>query len=90
MANPGEKFNATDVIRDASVPRMRLIFAGISRNKCFVHYERGGIAHSYLIALFKLGPNEFKPLWRGYCGASKNLADLRSNADNGLCHMKGR
>jgi hypothetical protein len=28
MANPGERFEATDVIRDSSLPRKRLIFAG--------------------------------------------------------------
>jgi hypothetical protein len=86
MANPGQNFNATDFIDDASVPRKRLIFAGISRNKYFVHYEQGGFAHSYVLALFNFGPKEFKPLWLGFCGASKTLVDLRSNVNNGRCH----
>jgi hypothetical protein len=30
MANPGQRFEVGDFITDASVPRMRLIFAGVS------------------------------------------------------------
>ena len=89
MANPGDKFNATDVIYDASVPRMRLVFAGISGDKCFVHYEQGGISHNYLLALFKFGPDRVTPMWRGYCGGPfKDFVGLRSNANNGHCSAR--
>ncbi|HYL61009.1 MAG TPA: hypothetical protein VE077_00180 [Candidatus Methylomirabilis sp.] len=79
MANPGERFEATDVISDASVPRKRLIFAGVSDRKCFVHYEQGGFAHVYVLALFKVSSKEaLEPIWRGYCGPAANIQDLRS------------
>src|SRR5437660_5371856 len=47
IANPGENFEATDLIRDSNVPRRRLVFAGLLNDRCFIHYERGGRGHSY-------------------------------------------
>ena len=81
IANPGEKFEATDVISDSSTPRMRLIFAGVGNDKSFVHYEQGGRG------LFKLASaSEMEPIWRGYCtGPAHNLAELRSKVTNGEC-----
>jgi hypothetical protein len=84
MANPGKKFEVTDVIIDASVPRERLIFAGVSGDKCFVHYERGGIGHSYLLGLFRLtSANTMTPVWGHNCGPAANIADLRSQVASG-------
>lgn len=78
MANPGERFEATDVITDPTLPRRRLIFAGVSQDRAFVHYEQGGIAHSYVIELFRLEPSQTAVgVWRGYCGPAKSLTDLR-------------
>lgn len=78
MANPGERFEATDYITDPTLPRRRLIFAGVSQDRAFVHYEEGGIAHSYVIELFRLEPSQTAiGVWRGYCGPAKGLADLR-------------
>jgi hypothetical protein len=87
MANPGERFEATDVIRDSSVPRERLIFAGVLNTKCFVHYEQGGYAHSYFIAFFNLfAADGMKPIWRGYCtGPTANINELRSQIISGKC-----
>jgi hypothetical protein len=79
MADPGKRFEATDVINDPSVPRKRLIFAGVSGDKCFVHYEQGGYAHMYLLAFFKINSKEnLELVWRGYCGPAANIQDLRS------------
>ena len=91
MANPGKRFEATDVIRDATVPRKRLIFAGVLDDRCFVHYEQGGIAHMYILALFNLTSAEgAKPVWRGYCGPAANIHDLRSQVDSGKCSQADR
>jgi hypothetical protein len=78
MANPGERFEATDVITDPTLPMRRLIFAGVSQDRVFVHYEEGGIAYSYVVELFRLEPSQTAiGVWRGYCGPAKNLPDLR-------------
>jgi hypothetical protein len=86
MANPGKDFNTTDVIYDESIPRMRLIFAGVAEDKFFVLYGVGGVAHMYILAFFRLTSKESaQPLWRGHCGPAGNLQDLRSLVRNGKC-----
>jgi hypothetical protein len=80
IANPGENFIVGDAIYDSSVPGERLIFAGVSGERCFVHYEKGGRAHSYLVVLFDLTPTDAKPLWQGYCsGPAANISNLLSD-----------
>jgi hypothetical protein len=87
MANPRKDFQATDFIVDDSLPHERLIFAGVSRDRCFVHYEQGGRGHSYLLALFNLtSKDEMKPVWLGYCPArAATFEDLRSWFVKGSC-----
>lgn len=86
IANPGKRFNATDVV-DNTIPNKRLIFAGVSDNKWFVHYEQGGRGHSYILAFFTLTSSEtMTPLWRAYCdGPATNIQELRSKLTNGAC-----
>ena len=87
IANPGKEFEETDVIWDASVPRKRLLFAGVSRDKCFMLYEQGGRVHFYVLALFELSnANVMKPVWAGYCGPAASIAELRSNVSRDRCH----
>ena len=54
MANPGQKFQATDVVLDRTLPFRRLVFAGAQNDKWFVHYEEGGYAHGYYVVAFKV------------------------------------
>ena len=56
MANPGEKYLEGDVVIDPGLPWRRLIFAGISKDKFFIHYEKGGRAHTIYTAIFDVGP----------------------------------
>jgi hypothetical protein len=78
MADPGERFEATDVITDPNLPRRRLIFAGVSQDRAFVHYEEGGIAQSYIVELFRLEPSGTAVgIWHGYFGPAKSLDEIR-------------
>ena len=56
IAEPGTPFQVTDVVSNAKLPRRRLIAAGCSIDHCLVYYERGGIAHSWHVALFHWTP----------------------------------
>lgn len=89
IANPGERFEATDVMTgpwDESVPRMRLLFAGISGDKSFVLYERGGIGLSHILALFQLGAASTTPaMWQTYCVPAASLEELRAHISQGKC-----
>jgi hypothetical protein len=89
MANPGEQFEATDVVPGPNVPRMRLIFAGVLDGKSFVHYEQGGRGHMYILAFFTVASTgSMKPSWLGYCtGPARNLDELRSKVMSSECSL---
>jgi len=82
LANPGQEYQATDVVnpKKPRLPWRRLIFAGRCGDKWFIHYERGGIGHSYAIVLLSDdGGNRPRLLWGGvgFSGA-ENLTELRA------------
>jgi hypothetical protein len=79
LADPGQKYQDTDVITEQDLPSRRLVFAGVKGDEWFVHYERGGYVHSYLIVVFKLkAQDQFQFLWggAGFQGA-KDVQELR-------------
>jgi hypothetical protein len=79
LANPGQKYQATDVVVERGLPRRRLVFAGVRGDEWFVHYELGGIGHSFCVLLFKVDPqSRLQFVWggAGFHGA-KNLDELR-------------
>ena len=78
LANPGEHFNPGDVVD--SYPSRRLIFAGCTRERCVVHYEKGGRGQQYLAILFKLGDTgNASFLWAAnYRAPAHDLQQLRT------------
>ena len=56
IAEPGDQFQVTDEIVKPSLPIRRLVAAGCSIAYCLVYYERGGIAHTWHVALFHWTP----------------------------------
>jgi hypothetical protein len=76
IANPGQEWNATDAIIDPSLPGKRLIWAAFGGEYYVVHYERGGIAHTFNILVAKLPKDDAKPkqVWRTIGGPFKNYA----------------
>ncbi len=61
LADPGQNWNATDAITDPTLPWKRLIWAAVGSEYYVVHYERGGIDHSFHILVAKLAKNDSKP-----------------------------
>ena len=76
LADPGQKWNATCVITDPTLPGKRLIWAAVSGEYYVVHYERGGIDHSFHMLVAKLIKNDAKPkvVWRAIGGSLKAYA----------------
>lgn len=76
LAEPGQKWNATDAIIDPTLPGKRLIWAAVGNDYYVVHYERGGIAHTFHILVAKLTKNDSKPkvVWRAIGGPLKDYA----------------
>ncbi len=79
MANPGQNYQVGDVIFDASLPPRRLIFAGTSEDKWFLHYERGGRGVARYVVVFKIGSDADAQLLWGGAGTKRanNLEQLR-------------
>ena len=95
LAEPGEKWNATDSITDPTLPAKRLIWAATGGEYYIVHFERGGIAHTYHILVAKLANDSAEPkvVWRAIGGPFKDYAAfvdaLRSGKlDDRLSHSK--
>jgi hypothetical protein len=76
LAEPGQNWNATDVITDPTLPGKRLIWAAIGGEYYVVHYERGGIDHSFHILVAKVTKNDAKPkmVWRAVGHQLKDYA----------------
>jgi hypothetical protein len=76
IADPGQNWNATDAIMDPTLPGKRLIWAAVDGDYYVVHYERGGIAHTFHILVALLTKNDTKPkaVWSAMRGPFENYA----------------
>jgi hypothetical protein len=88
LAEPGQKWNATCVITDPTLPGKRLIWATVGSEYYVVHYERGGIAHTFHILVAKLGKNDAKPtlVWRAVGAPLKDYAAFLDALRTGKLH----
>jgi hypothetical protein len=79
IAEPGEEFQAADVVSDPRLPIRRLAAAGCSNDHCLVYYERGGSAHTWQVVLFHWTPNETRFEWGGAApGGLATIGDVRN------------
>jgi hypothetical protein len=88
LAEPGQKWNATCVITDPSLPGKRLIWAAAGGEYYVVHYERGGIAHSFHILVGKLTKSDAQPkvVWRAVGAPLKDYAVFLDALRSGKLH----
>jgi len=85
LAEPGGQYQETDVIQDPALPFRRLNFAGNGKGIYFVHYEKGGIGHSWHLAVFEFVPGRVSLVWRAVLGGrADNLEALREFVRKGL------
>ena len=79
IAEPGAEFQRTDVIVDSKLPIRRLVAAGCSIDHCLVYYERGGIVHTWQVALFHWTPAATRFEWGGTApGGLTTIDDVRN------------
>ena len=65
FAAPGAKWEPTDYIQDAELPRARLIWFTRSGDRVLVHFEKGGLAHSFHLLQASLsGGSQTTVAWR--------------------------
>ncbi len=80
IAEPGAEFQVTDVIVNPKLPIRRLVAAGCSTDHCLVYYERGGIAHTWHVALFHWTPAATRFEWGGIAPRGLGSIDDVRNA----------
>ena len=89
MAEPEQPFQVGDAIAPGpSLPVRRLVFAAFDETACFVHYERGGIAHLYYVVAFGLEKGK-DPVFRSGTrvdGRFEDLSTLREAVAAGKLH----
>jgi hypothetical protein len=79
IAEPAAPFQVTDVIVNPTLPIRRLVAAGCSADHCLVYYERGGIAHTWQVALFHWTPAATRFEFGGVAaGGLANVDDVRT------------
>src|SRR5438552_17488709 len=85
LAEPGQKWNATDSIMDPTLPGKRLIWAAVGGDYYVIHYERGGIAHTFHVLVATLANNDAKPkvVWRAVGGPFKDYGVFLNGLRNG-------
>jgi len=77
IAEPGAEYQTTDVI-GSELPIRRLVAAGCSQDHCLVYYERGGIAHTWQVALFHWTPAATRFEWGAIApGGFTTIDDVR-------------
>lgn len=65
IAESTAAFQADDLVVNPSLPSRRLVAAGCTIEYCLVHYERGGTAHTWHVALFHWTPSGTRFEWGG-------------------------
>jgi hypothetical protein len=79
IAEPEAAFQVTDVVVKPNLPTRRLVAAGCSADHCLVYYERGGIAHTWQVALFHWTPAATRFEWGGTApGGLTTIDDVRN------------
>ena len=85
IAEPAAEFQATDVKVKPNLPIRRLVAAGCTIEFCLVYYERGGIAHTWHVALFHWTPSETRFEWGGRApGGLATISDVRKAILSGV------
>ena len=74
LADPGERFQSTDVIVTPALPGRRLIAAYASPAYWILQYEAGGIAHTFHVAVFRFDGKRARFAW--HAQLRRKLASL--------------
>jgi len=78
IAEPGAAFQVTEVVVNPKLPIRRLVAAGCSTDHCLVYYERGGIDHTFHVALLHWTPAATRFEWGGTApGGLATIDDVR-------------
>ena len=79
IAEPKADFQVYYLIGKPALPSRRLVAAGCTNIYCLVYYERGGVAHTWHVALFQWSPAATRFEWGGTApDGLKTVDDVRN------------
>jgi hypothetical protein len=79
------------VVGTSKLPFRRMVAAGCTSNYCLVYYERGGIAHTWQVAMFHWTPAATRFEWGGIApGGLKTIDDVRKAVLSGAIKSPSR
>ena len=85
IAEPAAEFQVFYLIGKPVLPSRRLVVAGCTNIYCLVYYERGGVAHTWHVALFHWTPAATRFEWGGTApGGLKTVDDVRNAILSGM------
>ncbi|HKT51840.1 MAG TPA: hypothetical protein VJV96_16180 [Candidatus Angelobacter sp.] len=76
MADPGEKYQVTDVVREEGLPWRRLMFSVVKNKRCAIAYEKGGIARLTYAVVFDTSTDPATVVWGGSRIQMNDIAGL--------------
>jgi hypothetical protein len=90
IADPGAEFQVVPVPA-SRLPIRRLAAAGCSIDHCLVYYERGGAAHTWLVALFHWTPAATRFEWGAIAPRGlKTIDEVRKGVLSGAINTPNR
>lgn len=79
IAEPGAPFQVSDHVVMPNLPARRLVAAGCAIDHCLIHYQRGGYARTWHVALFYWTPEATRFEWGGTVTEGfATIADVRT------------
>jgi hypothetical protein len=93
LADPGQPFQATDVITAKNLPSRRLIWAVSFPGYVVVHYESGGIAHMFHVLVVAVDASKKAHVLWGtdtWPGTAKSFEEFQAELEFGKLDGAGR
>jgi hypothetical protein len=92
IADPGAEFQVSGVAVNPKLPLRRLVAAGCARDfHCLVYYERGGIDHTWHVALFHWTPAATRFEWGAAApGGLRTIEDVQNAILSGAIKGQAR
>lgn len=85
IAEATAEFQVDDLIVKPNLPNRRLVAAGCTTDYCLVYYERGGVEHTWHVALFHWTPAATRFDWGGTApGGLATIEDVRNAILSGM------
>lgn len=81
MANPGEKYQVSDFIREEGLPWRRLMFSAVKNKRCAIAYEKGGLGRLTYELVFDTSTDPATVIWGGSRIQMNDIAEVSAKLE---------